>query len=187
MRGTFELVVGGIVEHPEAVLVEGLVISLLHLFVRGERQTHLVDPQRGPPLLARAEAFGQNRERRRLIRGRLAMGIGQVGRGTAIAGEGLLLPVFLRVDGEIFARELEPGLGILLIEERGRGVGAGRRPVILRLCRLVALGKPALRILALGGPRRLQRVFEALRLAHDELVDRGLGLPGMKRRRIARR
>ncbi len=160
------------------MLVEDLVVGLLHLVVSRQRQAQLVDPERRPPLLAHAKALGQNRKRRGLIRRRFAIGIGQVSGGTAIAGEGLLLPVFLGFDGEILARQLEPGLGILLIEERGRGVGAGRPPVILRHGRIIAFGKPALRILALGEPGRQQRVLEGLRLAHDELVDCGLGLPG---------
>ena len=116
MRGTFDSLSDGVVEHPEAVLVEGFVVSLLNLLIGGKPEAHSINPQRLPPLVAHAKAFGQNRQRRRLFRGRFGAGVRHVGRGAGVAGESILLPVFLRFDGEIFTRELEPGCRMMFIE-----------------------------------------------------------------------
>ena len=139
-----QFVVGGVVEHAEAVLVEGLVIGLLYIGVGREREAGLVKPQRRPPLLARGKAFGQDRKRRRLLGRRFGPGIGNVGCGARVPRKGILLAIFLGLDGEIGARELEPSSSIVLVEKRGGRVVARRCAVIFGGARLVAVGEPGL-------------------------------------------
>ena len=118
MRGAFELVVRRIIEHPEAVLVEGLLIGLLHVRVGGKAEAHLVNAKRRTPLVAHAKAFGQNGKRLRFRLGRLRARVSDVSGRARVSGESRLLDIFVGFYREIFARKLKPGIRVLLIEQR---------------------------------------------------------------------
>ena len=100
------------------MLIEGLVIGFLDIGVGGEAKAHLVDAKSGPPLVARAEAFGQNSQRPSFRLGRLRARIGDIGGRASIARKGGLLVIFVGFYGEIFPRELQPRVAIFFVEQR---------------------------------------------------------------------
>ena len=100
------------------MLVESLVIGLLHIGVGGKTEAHLVDAKSRPPLVTRTEAFCQNGQRLSFRLRRLRARISDIGGRACIARKGRLLAVFVGFYGEIFAREVQPSVRVLLVEER---------------------------------------------------------------------
>ena len=100
------------------MLIEGLVIGFLDIGVGDEAEAHLVDAKSGPPLVARAKAFGQNGQRLSFRLGRLRARIGDIGGRASIARKRDLFVIFLGFYGEIFPRQLQPGIAIFFVEQR---------------------------------------------------------------------